>query len=372
MQSTISARGEAFAEKKPVFFDVLSNLWDPESNPNGIVNIGLAENSLLHPELVKFINAEVLETTSFRSLVNVLDFSFGSVDPFSLEGVQLYEQAYQRAIEDGKSVKAILLCSPSNPLGRFILPIYVNYGRCYPRGVLESYMKLCNRRRLHLISDEIYGLSVWDNPALDDNVGFTSVLSIDAAQFMNPSMVHVVWGLSKAIGFWCDGLANRMLDQPKQCCIFDLRRGNILRPPVVISQNVTANHSHRLFNFPSSLADKCATALLMDDEVVDHLVSLNQSRLKESYDHVTQLLRDHGIPFKESNACLFVWVNLAAVVKDDQLSDDDILARLRAEMVYVTSGSTYASEERGWFRLVIAHPRHVLDEGVRRIASAIL
>ena len=44
MASTISARGEAFAEKRPVFFDVLDNLWNPESNPNGIVNIGLAEN----------------------------------------------------------------------------------------------------------------------------------------------------------------------------------------------------------------------------------------------------------------------------------------------------------------------------------------
>ena len=28
----------------PVFFDVLNNLWDPELNPNGIVNLGLAEN----------------------------------------------------------------------------------------------------------------------------------------------------------------------------------------------------------------------------------------------------------------------------------------------------------------------------------------
>ena len=44
MNNTISERGVAFAKKRPLFFDVLSNLWHPESNPDGIVNLGLAEN----------------------------------------------------------------------------------------------------------------------------------------------------------------------------------------------------------------------------------------------------------------------------------------------------------------------------------------
>jgi hypothetical protein len=44
MENNISSRGLALEARKPVFFDVLNNLWDPESNPDGIVNIGLAEN----------------------------------------------------------------------------------------------------------------------------------------------------------------------------------------------------------------------------------------------------------------------------------------------------------------------------------------
>lgn len=58
-------------------------------------------------------------------------------------------------------------------------------------------MKLCKKHNLHLISDEIYALSVWENPHLADATQFKSVLSINAAEFMDPSMVHVVWGLSK-------------------------------------------------------------------------------------------------------------------------------------------------------------------------------
>lgn len=44
MQGNVSSRGLALAPKVPVFFDVLKDLWDPESNPNGTVNLGLAEN----------------------------------------------------------------------------------------------------------------------------------------------------------------------------------------------------------------------------------------------------------------------------------------------------------------------------------------
>lgn len=44
MEGGISARGKAFAAQKPTFLDVLNDLWAPKTNPDGIVNIGLAEN----------------------------------------------------------------------------------------------------------------------------------------------------------------------------------------------------------------------------------------------------------------------------------------------------------------------------------------
>ncbi|KAK6814574.1 Aminotransferase class I and II [Aspergillus parasiticus SU-1] len=409
---TISARGVAFAEKRPLFFDVLDNLWHPESNPDGIVNLGLAENALLHPELVDFINSQRLDSphaltygdgfsgskslhkalcrflnrqfrprvlleptamvvtagasnaveccawslfesgdyvlmgrpywTTFQHLfgtragVNVLEVSFGSIDPFGAEASELYDQACIRARDEGKRVKGILLCSPNNPLGQ-----------CYPREVLESVMKVCRKHNLHLISDEIYGLSTWDNPQMEHGVRFTSVLSLEVEKLMDPSMVHVVWGMSKDFG--ATGLRIGCL----------ISQGN----PAFLA----AAEGISLFNFPSSLADRVATALLMNDEYVDNLVALNRHRLTDSYRYVTEFLRGHQIPFHESNAALFVWINLAAAVRSPCRSDDEILAKLRAKKVYITSGQTYASEEAGWFRLVIAHPREVLEEGLRRM-----
>jgi hypothetical protein len=77
----------------------------------------------------------------------------------------------------------------------YLLQIFL--GRCYPKDVLKEYMKFCSRNRLHLVSDEIYALSVWENPRLPDASSFTSVLSIDVKDVMDPNMMHVVWGLSK-------------------------------------------------------------------------------------------------------------------------------------------------------------------------------
>lgn len=44
------------------------------------------------------------------------------------------------------------MSNPHNPLGR-----------PYPRETLLAYARFCEERDLHLVSDEIYGMSVYDN-----------------------------------------------------------------------------------------------------------------------------------------------------------------------------------------------------------------
>ncbi|KAI1480151.1 PLP-dependent transferase [Daldinia eschscholtzii] len=412
----ISHRAISYLPEVPKFFDVLDDLWHPETNPDGIVNLGLAENALMHMELTKFINSHhhaephaltygdgftgskllkkafcqflnryfkpfiplipshlsvtpgvgnALECcawslfeqedqvligrpywTAFnyifgiRAGVRVREVSFNGLDPFCLEAVQEYEKEYLQAQKEARCVKAILLCSPHNPLGR-----------CYPKEVLMAYMKLCGKFGLHLIVDEIYALSVFGNVEMADAVPFTSILSIDANGLMDPRKVHVQWGLSKDFG------------------------ATGLRIGCLISQSnalfLKSLESFSLFNFPSSLADNAAVSLLMDEEYTRRYISTYQSRLLESYKHVTQFLQDHKIPYRESNASLFLMVNLSAAVHHQLASDDDILALLRKEKLYLTSGNGYRNEEAGWFRMVIAHPMYVLDEGLKRMLRAL-
>ncbi|RAK96462.1 aspartate aminotransferase [Aspergillus ibericus CBS 121593] len=411
-----SARGRAFAALKPTFLDVLGDLWDPQSNPDGIVNLGLAENTLMHAEMTEFINTKLqinahaltygdgfsgshrlkkalcqfinrafspwtalcpsdLAITSgvsnaleccawaladagdyilvgrpyfnaFKTIfgtrpgIELLEVSFGTTDPFSVAAIHEYERTYAEAKAKGFRVKALLLCSPHNPLGR-----------CYSEDILQEYMKFCSRNRLHLISDEIYALSVWENPQLPHAQQFRSVLSMNIKEFMDPSMVHVVWGLSKDFG--STGLRIGCLISPSNKVLLEAVEG--------IS----------LYNFPSSVADQIASSLLLDDNFTESYIATNRQRLVESYRFATDFLQTHNIPYVECNAAFFIWMNLGAVVKDRTATDKDILARLREEKVYIAPGTAYATEEAGWFRMVFAHPPHVLEEGLSRMVRAI-
>ncbi|RDH14601.1 PLP-dependent transferase [Aspergillus niger ATCC 13496] len=401
-----SARGRAFAALKPAFLDVLGDLWDAQSNPDGIVNLGLAEKTLMHAEMMEFVNSNVqydahvltygdgfsgshrlknaicqflnryfnprtalypcdiavtsgvsnaLECCAWaladagdyilvgrpyfnafktifgtRPQIELLEVAFGTTDPFSIDAINEYERAYAEAKRKGLRVKALLLCSPHNPLGR-----------CYSDDVLKEYMKFCSRNRLHLISDEIYALSVWENPRLPDEPRFKSILSFNIEDFISSEMVHVVWGLSKDFG--STGL--------RIGCLISKRNRMLLDAVEGIS----------LYNFPSSVADRIASLLLSDDTLLKQYISTNRRRLSESYQFATKFLQAHKVPYVECNAAFFIWLNLGA----------EMLARLRQEKVYVAPGTIYAAEEAGWFRMVFAHPPHVLEEGLNRMIRAV-
>lgn len=113
-------------------------------------------------------------------------------DPFSSSALDDYRSAYDRLTQAGKTVKAVLLCNPQNPLGR-----------CYSRETLLAFGKFCEERNLHLVSDEIYATSIYVNDGMfrrrrlrlmpseaddadyKDALPFTSVLAIDFAKELN-------------------------------------------------------------------------------------------------------------------------------------------------------------------------------------------
>ncbi|KAF7530773.1 hypothetical protein PCG10_000283 [Penicillium crustosum] len=110
---------------------------------------------------------------------------FHGDDPFSPDAVTRYEETFLKARDEtGVTIRALLICNPHNPLGR-----------CYSRETLEALLLFCQKYQIHLISDEVYALSVYSN---DDSVGFISVLSIDPVPLgVDPALIHVLYGMSK-------------------------------------------------------------------------------------------------------------------------------------------------------------------------------
>lgn len=423
----LSQRAQAAEEASRglLIWEVLTNLWDPETNPNGILSLGVAENSLMHDRLSKHIHenmalpnpaftygdgtmgskrlksavarflnkhlkpAKPLEPAhiamtngcsaaiehmswalanpgdgfllgqpyygtfppdlTVRFGAQVLPVPFHDVDPLGEDAVKKYEDVLLAAQAKGQRVAGLVLSHPHNPLGR-----------CYPRSVLISLMKLCEKYKVHFISDEIYALSVWENKidAHPPPVPFESALSIDPTGIIDPALVHVVWGMSKDFG------------------------ANGIRIGAIVSQaNPSLHHAIvpvGLYSSASSISEHATANLLEDDAWVESYMAENQRKLSEQYKRVVKWAKDNHITYTPGvNAAFFLWVDLGEAYQRNHIipKGDDVgrvitLALLR-EKVFLASGKDFGSEKDGWFRIVFSHDNAFLDEGLRRVVAAI-
>ena len=60
-----------------------------------------------------------------------------------------------------------------------------------------QFMRLCQKYHIHLLSDEIYALTTFNTDDVPDPVPFTSLLSIEKTGIIDPSLCHVIHGMSK-------------------------------------------------------------------------------------------------------------------------------------------------------------------------------
>lgn len=428
--STLSERAKKLAkpdENRSPIWDIYNNQWHPQDNPDGYVNIGVAENTLMRDELRDYINSttkvtgdaftygdgptggkrlrkavarflnrkldpvvplsfehvvvtngvsHAIEHTSWafcnpgdgyllghpyygafiadlnlRPNVEVVKVTFQDLDPMSLAGVANYEKAILSARQRGVKVKALMFCSPHNPLGR-----------CYSRETIIEYLRLCQKYQIHFVSDEIYAFSVWKNKH-DTNpppVDFTSVLSISLDGIIDPSLVHVLYGMSKDFG------------------------ANGLRLGYIISQHnpafLKALVEVCIYSYSCSVAEIIAANILEDDAWVDRFLETNRKRLSENHSFVVQFLNKHNIPYSPgSNAAFFLWANLGEAYSRRNANrdngDDDvtkkIMGLLLQNKVFLASGANFGAELPGVFRIVFSQPKPYLEEALKRVVEAL-
>lgn len=427
----LSARGQTALENgsKGIMWDVLSDLYHPETNPGGYFSVGVAENTLLHDFLADYLHANLKLPTkyltyndggsgskdvkkavshflnrhlnpvrpiepshvvmtngcssaveqlswaftepgdgillgrpyygtfimdiSLRPGAEVVPVEFDDVDPLSPEAVARYEKALVNfEANTGKRVRAVVLCHPHNPLGR-----------CYSRAALVELMKFCQSRQLHLISDEIYALSTWENK-VDPNASeakFESALSIDTTNVIDPDLVHVLWGMSKDFG------------------------ANGLRVGAIISQSnkdlQTVLKATSLYSYVSGLSDQITATILNDDTFTDKYIQLNREKLSQAHEFTVRLLQKYNIEYMRGcNAGFFLWVDLGKKYLEvnpemdptNTKLSETIMQKLLSKKVFLADGTGFGSEKSGWFRVVFAHPIPFLEESVKRILAAIL
>lgn len=109
------------------------------------------------------------------------------------------DTAYSAAVQRGNPPKVLLLCHPNNPLGI-----------CYPSSVLQECQDWATEKGIHLVSDEIYAGSIFNQEEQAGRwVGMAGLAA--SSDVALPHNVHVVYALSKGTPTLIEKLQQRSL-----------------------------------------------------------------------------------------------------------------------------------------------------------------
>ncbi|WWC61562.1 uncharacterized protein I303_104146 [Kwoniella dejecticola CBS 10117] len=252
-----------------------------------------------------------------------------AVSPASLDA---FEEAYRVCVAEGREVKAVLLCNPQNPLGL-----------TYPRETLLAYAQFAEKYNLHLISDEIYALSVYDNPNLPNAPEFISFLNIDVeketGQKFDKSRLHVVYSFSKDFG--ANGL--------RVGCIISQHNQFLLRAML-----------HTCF----LMKDVLLSTLLNDKPAFKAMTLENRRRLTQASTYCREWFRSRGIDALDTVAGHFMLVDFRKHLNISTFDQErQLWQRLLDAGVYTATGGGYHWKHPGFLRITFS----VNQESLKRI-----
>ena len=247
-------------------------------------------------------------------------------------------------------VKGLLLVNPHNPLGI-----------CYGRRALAAAMRFASRHGLHVLSDEIYLLSIFEPSARRD---FVPALSLSDAEVPDWRRLSVCWGFSKdfaASGFRVGTFASHN------------------------DELVAAMQQLAYFHSVPTPTQRALCAAIDDAEWVRRFVHTNCARLGTAQNVLLEALAPLLRPSDGCPALLsvtravggvFTWFDFSAVLRGDDaaaMRTDELVLwnEFLAAGVYIAPGAAFHSTEPGRFRIVFSQPAAVLREAAARIVRVV-
>ncbi|KAM4617609.1 putative inactive 1-aminocyclopropane-1-carboxylate synthase-like protein 2 isoform 1-T1 [Discoglossus pictus] len=253
--------------------------------------------------------------------------------PFQLT-LQKLETTLQTARSEGNNVKALILINPNNPLGDV-----------YSISEMVEFLEFAKRHTLHVIVDEIYMLSVFDESAT-----FQSVLSLD--KLPDPQRTHVMWGISK--DFAVSGIRfGTLYSQNQDVC------------------NGVASLCY-FHGVCGPIQFKIAQLLRDRDWINQVYLRVNHARLQAAQAYVAEELRALGVPFLNRGAGFFIWIDFRKYLRAPTFEEEVILWRhFLDNKVLLSCGKAFECGEPGWFRVIFSDKTHRLQLGMQRIRKVL-
>ncbi|CEP09166.1 hypothetical protein [Parasitella parasitica] len=414
MRSISTRAAKSLAVECPLnkaLMEVIDKLQHPEFNPQGALNLGLAHNDLLHEKIFEkdvnygapqgsgrllnllqafftrhfkphyplqsdhifiqtgagasvnqlvmsiadegdycmipgpYYGAFDLDISVHTGVSIVKVFSHGLLD-MTVDGDEL-ERVFQQAQSEGKRITSILVTNPDNPLGR-----------CFSRQDLETFLRFAAKHNLHLISDEIYALSSFshllDNSQQDP---FHSILSIDYQAFIDPSLVHVIYGMSKdfAVNGFRVGFIINQFNEPLRLALM----------------------RSAAFSYTSTITDRLLCKFFADKDWIDTYLQENRQALANTYLKTTRFLKEHNIDFIPGEAGPFFMIDLRSIIRqkhnrETTFNDENQLWYKMIDCgVYLAPGFAFHTQYPGFFRLTFALPWETLEHGLNIMLKAL-
>lgn len=236
-------------------------------------------------------------------------------------------QKAKKAIEQsGKKWKVLVLTNPDNPTGGM-----------YSYEQLFQITDWCLKENIHLIVNEIYGLSLIDiqHPALKTDyskqypfVSFAQIMAQKQSKYL-----HLWYSFSKDFG------------------ISGFRVGLVYSfNEAFISAYENLNYGHLVSNHTQWILEM----VLQDEVFLSNFIAKSQELLTEVYVVVVEALRQVAIPYVPSRGSLFIWLDLSEFLPENtQAAEDALWLELYQQTgILLTPGYGFGHSKKGHFRLV--------------------
>lgn len=263
-------------------------------------------------------------------------------------GIQHLEDAKNDIEQQGKRMSMLILTTPDNPTGSI-----------YSEEQLASIAHWCINHQVHLIINEIYGLSIIDTQHPDIASDYDAVNPFVSsgkllAELHSP-FVHLWYSFSKDFG------------------VSGFRVG------LVHTHNEEFIQAYRNINLThgvSNLTQWTLQKVLEDRSFVTNYLQQNQALLTASYATVAKNLRSHGINYVPSRGSLFIWIDLSHLVPEQTASAEEKLWLdiYHQTGILLTPPAGFGHTKKGLFRMVITYypaedMQVVMDRLVKYVGS---
>lgn len=226
--------------------------------------------------------------------------------------------AYNDIRSQGKRFRMLVLTSPDNPTGGM-----------YKYNDLLNMADWCIEHDIHLIVNEIYGLSIIDHDLNRETYqSFAKIIHIKKSNYL-----HLWYSLSKDLGI--SGFRIGILHSLNERLI---KAYDNLNAPHLVS-----NHTQWIMQ-----------RVLEDSSFMEGYILENQKRLPQSYHVVTEVLDKMEVPYAPALGSLFVWLDLSEFLESQSQEDEDKLWMEIYERgkILLTPGDGFGHTKKGMFRLV--------------------